>query len=317
MNGSIKLKLVLSLIALALIATAVSIPVFGFTRAAPYVGPKAIASGIVPTPTGPPPKPTPPYEQANWTIQEGIPYATLPFGTFLLNIYTPKPAPQGNTPIVLFFHGCCNPATNRDNALRLGHTPADPHEYMFRELLNNGYQVATLDFPSEYPIVNAHGAEAGKAAVRFFRANAATYKIDPTRIIAWASSAGGWIASIMGTADKSAGLDIGQYLNYSSRVEGVLDWFGLADLQYITSDDAPFLIQVGTHDDPMVISISKALFNALIKAHVFVQLQWVLNAGHKFVSKNGSTNPDYQGIANTAITFLNAMVRDNPNPQPQ
>lgn len=307
MKGSIRIKLFLSLVTLVMMATASAIPLIGsvkHTHAAAF-------SPLNPTPT---------YEPAQWTVQEGILYATLPFGSYHLNIYTLNPPPAGITPIVLYFYGCCNPDTNRDNALRLGKTPADPHEYLFRTLLNNGYRVATLDYPSEYPVVNPDDVEAGKAAVRFLRANAATYSIDPTRIIAWGSSGGGNPVELMGTADKSAGFDIGQNLNYSSRVEAVVDWYGdAANLSYITSDDAPFIIQQGAKDSSFLKTDSKNLYNALVAANVFAQLQFVANAGHKFdPSPIGSTtNPTYEGIAQSAVSFLNAKVRDNSNPLPQ
>jgi acetyl esterase/lipase len=307
MQGSIWSKLVVSLVTLAAM---VAIPLAGSVQHTYAAAGNFPASHLSTTPTP---------EPAQWTIQEGILYATLPFGSYRLNIYTPNPAPQGNTPLVLFLHGCCNPNTNRDNALRLGHTPADPHEYLFRALMNNGYQVATLDFPSEYPVVDEHGAEAGKAAVRFFRANAATYHIDAARIIAWGSSGGGYPITIMGTADASAGLDIGPNLNYSSRVEAVLDWFGdPTNFSYITSDDAPFLIQQGVNDAGALKTDSQNLYNDLVAAHVYAQLQWVANAGHKFAPNPGTTtNPTYEGIAQTAVTFLNNKVKNNPNPQPQ
>ena len=319
MQSSIKSKLILCLFTVLMMAVAVAIPFSSnITHSlAALTSPQTIASGIVPSPTASPPQPTQTREPAKWTIQEGIPYATLNGTTYLLNIYTSVPPPSGNAPIVLFFHGCCNPATNRDTALRLGKKPTDPHEFMFRALLNNGYLVATLDYPAQYPVTNMYDAEAGKAAVRFFRANASTYHIDSTRIIAWGSSAGGNPITIMGTADKSAGLDVGQYLNYSSRVEGVLDWYGDVNTQYVTSDDAPFLIQQGTNDSQSTIAGSVKMYNALMAANVFVQLQYVQNAGHQFSSRTGSSNPDFEGIAQTAITFLNAMVRDNPNPLPQ
>ncbi len=238
-------KLALTLFSLIVLAITIALPFSDnmvHTFAAGLSKPVVLASGIVPTPSSTPPYPTPTFVPVKWTEINGITYTNLPFGTYKLNLYTPDPAPSGNTPLVLYFHGCCNPNTNRNTGLRLGQTPADPHEYMFRMLIENGYQVASLDYPAEYPVVNQQDAIAGKAAVRFFRANATQYHIDPKRIIAWGSSAGGHTVDIMGTADKSARLDMGQHLNYSSRVEAVLDWYGNISLRYITSDDAPFLI---------------------------------------------------------------------------
>src|SRR5947209_7832733 len=295
MKGSIRLKLFLSLVTLLMMATASAIPLIGsmkYSHAAAF-------SPLNPTPT---------YEPAQWTVQEGILYATLPFGSYRLNIYTLNPPPAGNTPIVLYFHSCCNQSTNRDNALRLGKTPADPHEYLFRALLNNGYRVATLDYPSEYPVVNPHDVEAGKAAVRFLRANAATYRIDPTRIIAWGSSGGGNPVELMGTADKSAGFDIGQHLKYSSRVEAVLDWYGdQTNFSYVTSDDSPCLIQQGSKDSNFLKQDSQNYYNTLVAANVYAQLQVIANAGHIFDSSfvGSTTNHTYEGIAHTDVRFFN------------
>jgi acetyl esterase/lipase len=324
MQGFIRSKIVLSLIVLAMIAISSTILFVGINKHNQVATPTPLPSGIVPTPTGPPPDPTPTFLPAKWTMQEGISYGIVPTDqhpkgeTFELNLYTPDPTPSGKTPIVLFFHGCCNLKTTRVNALRLGHNPADPHEYMFRALLMNGYQVAALDYPIRYPHPELNSAEAGKAAVRFLRAHADQYHIDPTRFICWGSSGGGWPCTIMGTTDKSSKLDIGANLNYSSRVEAVLDWFGITDLQYITPDDAPFLIQQGDKDKSVPPVTSQDLYNALMKAGVFVQLQMVQDAKHMFVPlRGGTTNPDYAEIVQTAIIFLNAKVKNNPNPLPQ
>ncbi|MBO8796930.1 alpha/beta hydrolase fold domain-containing protein, partial [Staphylococcus aureus] len=69
-----------------------------------------------------------------------------------------------------------------------------------------------------------------KCAVRYLRANAKTYSIDTTRIGAWGSSAGGHLVSLIGTADASAGFDVGEWSNESSRLQAVVDLFGPADL---------------------------------------------------------------------------------------
>src|SRR6266480_1988634 len=99
-----------------------------------------------------------------------------------------------------------------------------------------------------------------------------------------------------------------------------VDWYGdAANLSYITSDDAPFIIQQGKADSTFLKTDSKNLYNALVAAKVYAQLQIIANAGHKFApSPAGSTtNPTYEGIAQSAVSFLNAKVKDNPNPLPQ
>ena len=264
--------------------------------------------------------PTPTYEPANWTVQGEPPnptitFCTLPSGaSYNADVYTPQPVPSTPMPLAIFIHG--NGNETRATALRLGQKPASPMEFMLRTFMNNGYAVAVLDYPYKPPF----DAEIGKCAVRFFRANASTYNIDPTRIIAWGSSYGGRVATIMGTADSSAGLDVGTNLNYSSRVEAVLDWYGYQDINsqsYITADDAPFMIQHGLNDTNVPPCVSQVLENELTAKNIVTQIQFVANAGHIFASQGGPTNPPYEVIAQTAVTFLNTEVKNNPNPLPQ
>ena len=62
------------------------------------------------------------------------------------------------------------------------------------------------------------GLADAKCAVRYLRAHAEGYQIDPERIGAWACSAGGWVASMLGATDASAGLEgSGEYQEQSSR----------------------------------------------------------------------------------------------------
>lgn len=103
----------------------------------------------------------------------------------------------------------------------------------------------------------------------------------------------------------------------SDRVQAVLDWFGITNLlqpQWIDSNDSPTLIQQCTQDVDVPPQTSITLFNELSNGGVFAELQMVAGAGHKFA---GNPNPDYSDIVATAIRFLNAKVRDNPNPLPQ
>ena len=129
-----------------------------------------------------------------------------------------------------------------------------------------------------------------KCAVRFLRARAAEYNLDPDHIGAWGSSAGGHLVALLGLADESAGWDVDEYLEYSSRVQAVVDMFGPADLTvpfsggydnlkdtvfggfdaalaspvtYATPGDPPFLILHGDKDELVPITQSETLLARL------------------------------------------------------
>jgi acetyl esterase/lipase len=87
------------------------------------------------------------------------------------------------------------------------------------------YRLATANarFPAQ--------VEDCKACVRWLRANAAKYKIDPDHIGAVGFAAGGHLACMLGVTDKEDGLDgIGGNPEASSRVQAVVSFFGPTDL---------------------------------------------------------------------------------------
>ena len=77
-------------------------------------------------------------------------------------------------------------------------------------------------FPA--PLVDA------KAAVRFLRAHAEDFCIDPARIVSAGESAGGAIACLLGVTGEDRSLDQGDWLDQSSSVAAVVDYYGLADM---------------------------------------------------------------------------------------
>ncbi|MHC4799639.1 MAG: alpha/beta hydrolase fold domain-containing protein, partial [Planctomycetota bacterium] len=93
-----------------------------------------------------------------------------------------------------------------------------------------GYAVASINYRlsqvAKYP-AQIHDC---KAAIRWLRANAKKYNLNPHRIGVWGSSAGGHLVALLGTTGDVKKLegDLGN-LKYSSRVQAVCDWFGPTD----------------------------------------------------------------------------------------
>ncbi|KIW73080.1 hypothetical protein PV04_01227 [Phialophora macrospora] len=61
-----------------------------------------------------------------------------------------------------------------------------------------------------------------KAAIRWLRAHAAHYKLDPDCFIVWGKCDAGLLAAILGTTAHLRVFDVGDYLNTSSAVQGVM-----------------------------------------------------------------------------------------------
>jgi acetyl esterase/lipase len=86
-----------------------------------------------------------------------------------------------------------------------------------------------------------------KAAIRWVRANARTYHLDPDRIGLIGGSAGGHLVALLGTSDASAHLegDLGKDTGVSTRVRCVVDQFGPSD--FLTISQAKSQLK---HDAP-------------------------------------------------------------------
>ena len=76
-----------------------------------------------------------------------------------------------------------------------------------------------------------------KAAIRWLRAHAKEYGIDPKRIAVWGSSAGGHLVSMLGVSGEVEVLEgkLGKHLAQSSRVQAVVNYYGPSALLLMNS----------------------------------------------------------------------------------
>lgn len=75
-----------------------------------------------------------------------------------------------------------------------------------------------------------------KAAVRYLRAHAAEYGIDPSRVGLWGESAGGYLVAMAGVTNGQPQFEQGGNLDQSSRVQAVVDKFGTSNMARIAAD---------------------------------------------------------------------------------
>lgn len=107
-----------------------------------------------------------------------------------------------------------------------------------RPLLARGIHVATADYRLSGQAIFPAQIHDVKGLVRHLRANAATYNIDPDRIGAWGTSAGGHLTALLATSGgvvEAEGASGGNS-TYSSRIQAGVDFFGPTDLFQMNAD---------------------------------------------------------------------------------
>ena len=122
-------------------------------------------------------------------------------------------------------------------------------------LAESGYVVASIEYRhaplSKFPLP----VEDCKLAIRWLRAHADQYNIDPERVGVLGNSAGGYLAAFMGVLNDNKEFDKGDFLDQSSNILCAADIFGISELMSI-GDDYPEE-QRKLHDSP---GITEALW---------------------------------------------------------
>lgn len=132
-----------------------------------------------------------------------------------------------------------------------GFTSADHEKYieMRMALAQAGFVVAAAEYRT-VPDVFPAPIQDGKAAVRYLRAHAEEYGIDPKRIGVLGDSAGGYVAQMLGTTSGEPRFDAGDNLGVSSAVQAVVTLYGISNLTNI-GDRLPADLQK-VHESPAV-----------------------------------------------------------------
>jgi acetyl esterase/lipase len=153
-----------------------------------------------------------------------------------LDLYLPEQG-QKPLPLIIWIHGGAWMGGSKD-----GPSPA-------LRFTASGYAVAQVGYRLSQEAVFPAQIHDCKAAVRWLRANARKYDLNPDRFVAWGASAGGHLVALLGTSGGVAELEGSvNDLKESSRVQAVVDWFGPTDFLHI--GDAPSDIAHNAPDSP-------------------------------------------------------------------
>lgn len=175
-------------------------------------------------------------------------------------------------------------------------------------------------------------AEDSKCAVRWLRANAKKYNVDPGRIGVWGGSAGGHLAMLVATADETSGLDgSGGWEGTSSRVQAGCSYFGPSDftvfpvpyflggtyrtipatyrlaspVTHVSKDDPPLLMVHGDMDQTVPLSQSELMLKAYQELGLEATLVKVIGAGHGFTQVTDKlVSPSLKEIDRLVLDFF-------------
>lgn len=164
---------------------------------------------------------------AGMKVERNIPYVENGHRNQVLDLYLPEQPSEKPLPLMIWIHG----------GAWMGGSQANPPALY---LVGRGFAVASIQYRFSSDAVWPAQAYDCKAAVRFLRANAAKYHLDPDHFGVGGDSAGGHLAAFIGTSGdvKEMEGDLGSK-NVSSRVQAVVDWFGPTDLTLMGQQAGP------------------------------------------------------------------------------
>ena len=170
------------------------------------------------------------------TIERDIVYARVGDRDLPLDIYVPDKVAKP-MPVIIWVHGGGWKGGSKGGISRpIG-------------ALSRGYALISVEYRLSGEAIWPAQIEDCKAAVRWTRANAKKYGLDPDRIGAWGSSAGGHLVAMMGVAADVTKFDKHKkHADVSARVQAVCDWFGPTDFIQMDAHRPEGARLV--HDDP-------------------------------------------------------------------
>ena len=238
--------------------------------------------------------------------EEGIEYSNPDDQHLQLNLARPKSG-TGPFPAIICIHGGGFRAGKRDG-----------YDNLCVRLAERGYVAATITYRLAPKYQFPAAVHDTKAAVRWIRANAKKYQIDPNRIGVTGGSAGGHLAQFLGvTANVPQFEGTGGHPNESSAVTCVVNVYGPSDftqsygksvdahevlplwfggnleskralhiqgspLYWVTPNSAPTLCIHGTEDKYVAHEQAVWLVDKLKASAVEAELVTLEGAGHGF-----------------------------------
>lgn len=256
-----------------------------------------------------------------------IPFRTVGGAALMVEVIRPDPPPPAPMPAVIYIHG---------GAWIHGDRTVNRSEF----LAERGFFTISIDYRSSRQATFPAQLEDARAAVRWLRASAAGYQVDPGRIGVWGHSAGAHLAALVGATGHlhSIGEPVGPG-EPSSEVQAVAalacptdflqmgGWHEAPDspeaqlvggpirerldavraanpISYVRAGAPPFLLVHGEEDEIVPIGQSELLARALRESDNDVELVRIPGAGHNF----GADEPSWAEARRLVLGFFRARL---------
>lgn len=256
------------------------------------------------------------------TAQADVIFSTVTgFRPLRLDLY--RLAGGAPKPLVIYIHGGGWVAGHTRAAGAIADFPA-----ALAALAREGFAVASLEYRLAGEAPHPAQLQDVRAAVRYLKANAAKYGIDPTRIALWGGSAGGHLAALAATSCRDAGLDPKPGMPAADTcVQAAAIWYGVFDFapilarqarpgapaaenqllrctpatcpparvaaaspaHYFSRQDPPFLLIHGIADRTVPVAQSRLAEAGLTANGVPVQAIYIADVDHSFIGKDAAT----------------------------
>ena len=246
---------------------------------------------------------TPMINQISDVVYEQVPMRGYPNVAMKMDILQPKS--DMKQPAIVYVTGGGFINANKDNGIQLR-----------MHLAEAGYVVASIQYRVAPTARFPEPLEDVKASIRYLKAHADQFGIDPERIGIIGSSAGGYLTAMAATTSGTTTFDKGDNLQVGSDVKAAVDLYGLSDLTrigddysesvkkahqspgatealanpegakranpitYISKTSAPMLLMHGTKDTVVSPSQTDLLFQALQKHNIPSKRYLVEGAAH-------------------------------------
>lgn len=164
-------------------------------------------------------KPTPqrPMLPAGFVAEYDVKYVPDGDAAQALDVFYPETPADKPLPLLVWIHGGGWAAGSKSGMPYMSQLP-------------RGYVAASIEYRFSQKAKFPAQIQDCQAAIRFLRANAKKYSIDPARIGVGGASAGGHLSALVGTSGgKKAFPPIGGNEEQSDRVQAVCDIFGPTD----------------------------------------------------------------------------------------